>query len=772
MTRFESLYRISLYLLLFLSTLILNMDSDAALLLEGGGEFRYAGFFPVAMALACILAFWTVDRDPKLGLSVGWANLLGLGSIVLVVLEYSNDPNQLVLAVGHWLFYLCLVKMFRPKSAGDDWYLILLGLVQVVVGCFLSQSDRVGLALLTWSLLALWVLGLFFLYREADRAGRQPRPEDREPYPNLFTIPFFFSALRAALTTLLLGGLIFLAMPRRAQMTQPQSDLSGGRHLTGFSDQVQLGQLGEILENDTVVMSIELFDDQGRRVDPEVELLWRGVVLTRYDSKGRQWSRERENIQIDTLPDDSKAHTMSGRRIRQNIRLEDVTGTTTAFALRPILGANVKPEGILVFNSLDGTLIRDLSERLPTMSRGNRVYRRGGSLSYSVVSLLTQDTHIQPDESRLSLDNNDYRLRALLRLPENLREPLEKIAAPLVEGLEVQDRVGRARALEAFLRDSNQFHYSLQMRRVDPQIDPNLDFLLHRREGHCEYFASALTVLLRSQGIPSRMVNGFKGGDWNGLSLTVRQRHAHSWVEALVRLEKNGTPVWLTLDPTPPSERDEIVARVSRLPVSIRQVSDLIRYLWVFYIAGFNAERQEQMLYQPIRELWAAAQMGFLVMGEKLRSAFGWLIDFPSPAAFFSIKGFFVSFFVMLLSVAAVLMAQRAWGLFGRRQGGSTSFDADSAGMMSLYARLSRVLVEYGLERPPAETPREFAHRAADRLRHRDTDGPGLAEIPPTVVDAFYHARFGNLPLAQQDLEHLERQLDTLEFSLQPEPAS
>ena len=76
---------------------------------------------------------------------------------------------------------------------------------------------------------------------------------------------------------------------------------------------------------------------------------------------------------------------------------------------------------------------------------------------------------------------------------------------------------------------------------VDPSLDPVEDFLVNRKRGHCEYFASALALLLRSIDIPARMVNGFKGGDWNELaqSMNVRQKHAHSWVPSLedVRLK-------------------------------------------------------------------------------------------------------------------------------------------------------------------------------------------------------------------------------------------
>ena len=72
--------------------------------------------------------------------------------------------------------------------------------------------------------------------------------------------------------------------------------------------------------------------------------------------------------------------------------------------------------------------------------------------------------------------------------------------------------------------------------RSTADLDPVEDFLVNRKKGHCEYFASALALLLRSIDIPSRMVNGFKGGDWNELTETmnVRQKHAHSWVEAYI----------------------------------------------------------------------------------------------------------------------------------------------------------------------------------------------------------------------------------------------
>ncbi len=125
--------------------------------------------------------------------------------------------------------------------------------------------------LFAWAMLALWVLGLFSLHREALRgAGLAPaapaggrRPRRAVPRP---ARPARSCSRRSGstATTLALGGLIFLAMPRRPTMARTRRAATPSRkHLTGFDDEVQLGQLGEILENDSVVMSVELFDEHG-----------------------------------------------------------------------------------------------------------------------------------------------------------------------------------------------------------------------------------------------------------------------------------------------------------------------------------------------------------------------------------------------------------------------------------------------------------------------------------------------------------------------------
>jgi hypothetical protein len=307
---------------------------------------------------------------------------------------------------------------------------------------------------------------------------------------------------------------------------------------------------------------------------------------------------------------------------------------------------------------------------------------------------------------------------------------------------------------------------------VDSSLDPVLDFLVNRKEGHCEYFASALTLMLRSVGVPARMVNGFKGGDYNDLSRTwiVRQKHAHSWVEVLVNPPSDSASGarWVSLDPTPGTEREDSISRIGGVPASFRQVSDFVRYVWAFYVIGFNAERQRRFLYDPIRELFRQAQIGYLLLWNGIKRLFTWVFHFPNFAAFFSLRGLVVSFLGLLLIAGLIRLGIWLARRLVRRLRGGGEEDAMLAAGILFYRRMLELLEQLGLERPPAETPREFARRASMFLATMGSEPDSVADVPPQVVEAFYRIRFGHHDIAEADLNHLERRLDALEARVRP----
>jgi transglutaminase-like putative cysteine protease len=743
------LYRASFYLMLTVATAALSGDS---------GEARFFNLYPAFVAVAGFVAFFTVDRNPRYALSRPLANVLALLTVVLLYYEYRLDDTQLIRSLGHWLVYLQLVKYTLPKTAEDDWFLFLLGLMQVLIGAVVSQSDRIGLWLFAWAMLAIWVLGQFFLQREAGRfQPRQDqgdpallRPGAVDPYSGLIDFPYVMSTIRVLATTLALGGLIFLTLPRQAGATRNQPGGQSAQHLTGFDEEVTLGQFGEILENDTVVMTVEFTDAGGKTIPPRGEPLWRGVTMIRYE-RGRWRRQPRYTSQMYVAFPPGK---LSPRLIRQKIKLE-ANDSPTLFAIRPIRSVEPPESGSRVtpvLNPVDGTL--------------QRADNRLGSYDYVVFSE-PDPNGIQIGENPPDLAHSDY----LLSISEALKAKLRPIALPVVASITQEGPDGiqaRAEALERFLRDSGQFHYTLRMEQIDPKLDPVEDFLVNRKEGHCEYFASALALLLRSVDIPARMVNGFKGGDWNDITqtLNVRQKHAHSWVEAYIGLGDQNRPRWITLDPTPGDQRDRSVAKVGGLAGTFRPLTDLVRHIWIFYIIGYDGERQDRLLYTPMRQMIGWVKEKYLEIGRLLRKGIAVLFRFEDIGAFISIRGFVVSFLAgcLLVGVAKLSMhlGRRILQWFRGPVEDSTSL---TAGIL-FYRRLTHLLSQLELERTPAETQGEFASRAARFLAGRGQPEQAVAEVPQQVVEAFYRVRFGHLELEPASLQELDARLDALEASL------
>lgn len=745
------MYRASLYLMLAVSTTALSGDT---------AESRFFQFYPAFVAAAGLLALFTVDRHPRRALPRLAANLLSLTTVGVLYYEYQLDDTQLIRSLGHWLVYLQLIIYFLAKTATWDWLLFLIGLIEVLIGAVVSQSDRIGFWLFLWAMLAIWVLGQFFLQREALRFQGWPgaggsailRAEATDPYSGLLDVPYVLSTARVLASTLALGGLIFLTLPRQAGATRSQPGGQMAQHLTGFDEEVTLGQFGEILENDSVVMTVEFTDMDGKTLSPPGEPLWRGVTMIRYE-RGK-WRRQPRRTSQMYVGFPARQY-LSPKLIRQKIKLE-ANDSPTLFAIRPIRstdsashsGSRLPP----FLNPVDGTLQRP----------DNRV----GSYDY-VVHSDPDPNGVQIGEHPPDLAHNEW----LLSISQSLKARFRPIAESVVKSIPPDGPEGteaRARALEAYLLDTRRFRYTLRMEPVDPSLDPVEDFLVNRKEGHCEYFASALALLLRSVDIPSRLVNGFKGGDWNDITQTmnVRQKHAHSWVEAYLGRNAENQPIWITLDPTPGLERDQSVAQVGGIAGTFRPFTDLIRHIWVFYVVGYDGERQNRLLYTPMRQMIGWMKEKYLELWALTSKGLTLLFHFQDISAFISIRGFVVSFLVLcVLAALAHLGLRLVRRLLRWLRGPDEDATSLTAGIL-FYRRLAQLLSRMELDRTPAETQAEFAARAARFLSTRVQQEPSVADVPHEVVDAFYRVRFGHLDLDPQSLQELDARLDALEASL------
>jgi hypothetical protein len=271
-------------------------------------------------------------------------------------------------------------------------------------------------------------------------------------------------------------------------------------------------------------------------------------------------------------------------------------------------------------------------------------------------------------------------------------------------------------------------------------------------------------LLLRTAGIPARLVNGFKGGDWNGLVrvVNVREKHAHSWVEALVGRDQQRRPLWVALDGTPSAQQQQVVAQVGNVPPTFRTIFDALHYRWVFFVVGFDEERQERHIYGPLRAFAADVARAVRSGWETLQVIAARLFRFESPGEFFSLRGFLVSVGTMLAALGLGLGGRAAWHRWRRRRTGAGPGGRGAAEVV-FFERLVRLLSGSGLERDDAETPAEFARRARSFLSARSDGVDGVAEVPADVVDAFYRVRFGRHELDDATAERLGQRLNALE---------
>jgi hypothetical protein len=297
-------------------------------------------------------------------------------------------------------------------------------------------------------------------------------------------------------------------------------------------------------------------------------------------------------------------------------------------------------------------------------------------------------------------------------------------------------------ALSQYLSTSRAFAYSLERPRINRAIDPTEDFLVNVRAGHCERFAGGLVLMLRSQGIPARVVVGFRGGQLgqNG-QFEVPQRNAHAWVEALVPpketaaigvtigspgtvawVDENTRAEWLTLDPTtdfvPPAP--PIVTTGGWLSSLLNAIGNWISGLgngWTFNPIDFNANMQAEFF------AWAAANAPYLVA-------------------------------TATLLLVLFYMARSVLSWFGLKPVATVR--------EPFYRRLLEILAwQRGLEPQPEQTPREFG-AAARQVLEAEPKSRGVAELPAWIIEMYYRVRFGGRPLDVDEQQTVETRLDEL----------
>ena len=497
--------------------------------------------------------------------------------------------------------------------------------------------------------------------------------------------------------------------------------------ISGFSDDVELGEIGEIKKNSMVVMRVTV--DGGLAAAHGVH--WRGVALTKFD--GKRWYNDPHEPTTLTSPADGgwfrlnseDAHApKAGRPIHYTVLLEPIGSTALFFAneAESVRGHFTDDAGRAPFGQRRTYLLQDFTGSIfnPYHSYTRMEYEANSFVPMPPPAAVREAGSDYPAairETYLQLPSLDS------RIPELARQITARDTTPY----------DKARSIEDYLR--SHYGYTLDLSGT-PQADPLAYFLFQKRAGHCEYFAAAMTVMLRTLDIPARYINGFQTGEYNDVAgdLVVRASDAHSWVEAY--FPGFG---WLTFDPTPPSNDDKPPGMFAQLS----HYWDWFELQWSEWVINYDFVHQitvAQNLGRFSRDWAERIRTEFSSMRrratEQLKRWQDQMSRSPSGRT-----GIFVIFGVFVVAVLILRpeVRRRLAVLWRTRVLPAREMTPHLATLQ--YLEMLRVLGRGGIRKTDAQTPMEFATSLPD----------GNLAAPVFELTSIYQAaRYGGKPADPQ----------------------
>ena len=531
-----------------------------------GGELGGAGRGAAIMAI--LASVW--PHRPRLPAQI-WVGLQ-LAFLAWLAIQWTLLDTHVLSLFGSLLMFVQVHRLLTRRGTGDDLYCCFIAFGQLLLASVLTVDVLYFVVFMAFVFAVVQALLLSRMALAAEEAWRARTgledltipPEAYAELDGLVRLPSMLatSGLAAAIQVGTLA--LFFILPRT------QAAILGGLmpplHVSGFSDRVRLGTVGAMQLSADPVMRVTVSDPSGAPYAGVPSLYWHGLALDRFDGTGWELSDPRRTLL--THFGGQQGSEPPKRRpwsIRQQIALEPLDSAVLFHVpdAAGIYGA---------FNNLEAV-----------QTDGFYVPGPRARLEYAVYSqprapdldrLRAQDPRTAPDDVAT----------VYTQLPADLSPRIGQLAqewggggaTPLDRVLLLQDRL------------RNTFAYSLDQ-EPSRYPDPLLAFLDEVQEGHCEYFASGLAVMLRTMDIPARLVNGFAGAEWNpvGGYWVIRQLHAHSWVE--VWFPEDG---WIIFDPTPstPGTLDG-QARLS-LTGALRAWADVGRVTWGRVMLDYGLDTQ------------------------------------------------------------------------------------------------------------------------------------------------------------------------------------
>ena len=691
--------------------------------LAGTGGLDLPSVILVGGALA-IRGYLLAKKNPFV-ISESWVAPLSLAYFAFFAVDYFVFSRGFLPATIHLALFGVVVRMFSLRRERDHVTLAILAFLMVLASAVLTVDSVFLFLFATFMLMAVTTFVLMEMRRSGHDANIEAR-HSNDPHEHRH-LAFALVRIAPALMIMILmcGAALFFVMPRMSA-----GNLGGYSYGTdfsaGFSDHVQLGQIGQIQQSNSVVMHVKIDGDAIGRYD----LHWRGVALANFD--GHSWSSPQEQALLQRQSENSFAIPSldAALRIPAASRAEPPNLIHYRVVMEPI--------GTNVFFLAPWARSVSGDYRLLATDSGGAIYdfdTRHAINHYEAISDLAT-----PSPAELRTAGRGY--PALIRntyLPLPAFDPrIGQLALQITSS--ASNDYDKAARIELYLKA--RYGYTLSLPRT-AEADPVANFLFVRKQGHCEYFASSMAVMLRTLGIPARVVNGFRSDEFNDLtgSYVVRAKDAHAWVETY--FPGYG---WQTFDPTPSGNGMGRPQGWGRLALYV----DAMASFWREWIISYDSSHQYvlgQAAVSGSRGAWENARRWarkhYSAMLKWARQTQGRVQHSPGRWA---VLGLGIALALVLLGNMGRLvrvMYEKWLAAHPERS------PEQSAAMW--YQRMAHILARRGMKKSKAQTAQEFARQIEDaRLR------TPVARF----TDVYESARFGNSTEDAQRLAGLYEEVE------------
>ncbi len=674
-------------------------------------EFSY--LFGLTALAAVAISLFLVLKGKAFSFSHRVWTGLNLGVLVFFIVDLFFSQSLLT-ASARFVVFLTINKLFNLRTPQDHLQLYLISFLELLAASTYTIDITFLVSFILYLLTATWALLLHHLTTEAARDAAASAGPSAGGSPGL-TWPFFISTNVIALLALGCTLVLFILIPRIGLgfFHRSQSNLI---RMSGFSEQVDLGMIGSVKLDSTVVMRVQ----PSRPLPPVEGVYWRGMVFDDYD--GRSW-RNSFGFGRVLSSEGTGVFNLGYRRHPERAITQEVILEPLDTAV--LFGA---PDAIQINGRFNAVRVNGMNAISLTMVPATRI-------DYILTSMLPVLT--QPDAEAQTIAYPPSLFRHYLQLPEGSGRMGPLAREILGQSPSAETVLQKITAIEKYLETN--YRYTLDVKPTSSGM-PIEDFLFRQKAGFCEHYATAMTLLLRSIGIPARFVTGFLPGEWNefGNYYTVRQSNAHAWVE--VWFPESG---WIPFDPTPPAPPENAATVFGFL----RRSMDSLQWQWNRYIIYYSL-RDQISLAKEVKDDTMKLRLQFISL---------------TTGAFNAVRIFLSSMLLHPVTVALTLIAGGV-ALFWivrriRRSAGGFSFRwpgrQRQARTVAFYFQMLDLLRAKGLSKPDTLTPREF-------LRKIPAPPSPLRPAAAELTGLYYRVRFAGLPLSDQEQQRVLKLLSGL----------